>query len=380
MDNLHAFGFDAFLSIIERNPGATSHVALWQRRLGVPLVSLFRAMGVLWECAQVDWYPCESGFEGSCRRRVVANTSNVNNPFLALPCGHEQTTQDPTPLGKSDVFTLAFSREAFIRELRGALDIAGEFLPLTAPFPRVYSIGTLRGRPVFLALLAGNSAFETWLAAQTNAFVLIPTGRRVTDAVHELCSTGRSTELVVLRRILGASKKGLIARWPVKIDEKSAMSRASTIARQGPVQCVVYSHNGRQELTSTELRNLVADPSQYDLFLDLTDLGEGGRHRANKRNSAGKAESVLLSRNEALALVELVQAGRSLEPRDFRSVVVSHVVKLVERARNKIDIKHGRYTWRAIKTQRGTKAFRFQPPATMKWLVVVELERRRDAK
>ncbi|HMA93245.1 MAG TPA: hypothetical protein VKP30_11200, partial [Polyangiaceae bacterium] len=258
------------------------------------------------------------------------------------------------------------------RELRKAFGISGEFQPHAAPFPRVAPIGTLQGRPVFLALLAGSRLFETWLAGLSSGYVIMPTASGLSDPTKRLWP-GRSTELIVLRQALTVSEKGFAANWPVESHEGPAPGRTSGVVTREPAAYVAYSERGYEVLTAVERRERLSELSQYDLFLDTTEVAEQGRYRAGKRDVDGTVESVLLPLNEAAVLVELVQAPGPLESRQFRSVLVSHVEKLVERARSKIDVRLGRYNWRSIQTIRATKAYQFRPPPNMKWLVLVEL-------
>ncbi|HMA95119.1 MAG TPA: hypothetical protein VKP30_20655, partial [Polyangiaceae bacterium] len=196
--DLDAFGFDAFLDILEREPRATMHIGLWQARLGVPLVTLLRAAGILWECARVDWYPCLSGFDNSCRQQIIKNPDSATHPYLAV-CSHTRTGMR-TALAESDLYTLSLSRGGLTRELRRVFGISGEFQPHAAPFPEVTPIGTLRGRPVFLALLEGGCPFESWLAGLGSSYVMVPTDRNLTDMAKRQCAPDRPTELIVLRQ------------------------------------------------------------------------------------------------------------------------------------------------------------------------------------
>lgn len=371
MSDFDAFGFDALLDILERDPRATMHIGLWQTRLGVPLVTLLRATGILWECARVDWYPCLCGFDNSCRQQIVKNPDSATHPYLGV-CSHTRTGMR-TALAESDLYTLSLSRDGLTRELRKVFGISGEFQPHAAPFPEVTRIGTLRGRPVFLALLEGGCPFESWLAGLGSSYVMVPTDRNLTDMAKRQCAPDRPTELIVLRQSLSATETGFVANWPLELGDGLAPGRASGVVTREPDTYLAYSDRGYEVLTAAERRERLSELSQYDLFLDTTEVAEQGRYRASKKDIDGKVESVLLPLNEAAVLVELVQASGPLESRQFRSVLVSHVEKLVERARSKIDVRLGRYHWRSIQTIRATKAYQFRPPPSMKWLVLVEL-------
>lgn len=73
--------------------------------------------------------------------------------------------------------------------------------------------------------------------------------------------------------------------------------------------------------------------------------------------------------------MELITTGRSLRAGDFKTVAVNAVDKVVEHARRKLDVRLGRYEWRAIHTLKGAtpeaKRWQFRGEAPGRWAVIV---------
>ena len=377
MSEANAFGLGALLDILEREPHLTMHVALWQMRLGASLVSLLRGRGILRECDRVDWYPCLSGLDKKCRCKTLPGRQSPNHPAVSR-CGRASDTCRPTPLTESDLYTLTISRDALVRELCHAFGVTGGVMAGDAGFAEVHRIGTLQERPVFLACVPATTGFEFWLVSRGQAFVMVPIGSGLSDVTRAHCAKGRPTELISLEMVLEVNDNGLFAKWPLEPDDEppSRPSHSVPVLRETPAYLAIEA-KGRREITSTEYLALSSSPVGYDLFLDMIGVTKGGGCRASKKTPDGAVIPVILSRAEAVVIVELVLAVHSMRPGEFRSVAAIHVVKILERARHKLDICFGRYEWRAIQTLRanngGAKAFQFRPPAGMNWLVVTEL-------
>jgi hypothetical protein len=118
---------------------------------------------------------------------------------------------------------------------------------------------------------------------------------------------------------------------------------------------------------------LVARAAELDLFIDTTITVDGGGHRGVRRDDRGVAEEAALTKHEAAALVELISTRKALRAGDFASVGVNAIDKVVERARSKVDVKQGRYKWRAIHTLAAdtpeAKRWQFNPPSEMRFAI-----------
>jgi hypothetical protein len=77
---------------------------------------------------------------------------------------------------------------------------------------------------------------------------------------------------------------------------------------------------------------------------------------------------------QAAALIELIERGTALRPKELRSVDVFRADKLIEKARLAVDVNLSRCAWRAFHTLRGSdreaKRYQFQPPPGFRFAVI----------
>ena len=241
-----------------------------------------------------------------------------------------------------------------------------------AGFPEVTAIGQLGERPVFFARQPGLPGFAAWLQSLPTALVLVPTARSLPAGLTLRFSPGNAVELRPLDTELHLDGYAFVAAaaGPL-LTFKDSMRASYEVA--GAV-CEVVDQDGRRSLSAAGYVALVADTSQFDLFLDTTVAVEGGGHRGSRRLPDGTVEEVVLTKHEAAAIIELVTTGRALRAGDFKTVTVNAVDKVVERARRKLDVRLGRYEWRAIHTLAGAtpeaKRWQFRGAGVGRWAVV----------
>jgi hypothetical protein len=269
---------------------------------------------------------------------------------------------------------LGLSRETLTHRLRQALGVSGPVEQADAGFPETRLVGRLANREVYLALAPGIPGFEAWLAERRCAYVLVPVGKWLSSTTKDRFAAGNATELVILDETLDLVDGAFVVKRPIASEYPPRDSGVRLIASAESVVCVVHDNDGRRELTAGQYRDLLESVDEYDLFLDMTTVTTGGGYRGRRRDLDGAATDVVLTRNEAAVVVELAAAGRALRPGEFKSVTASHVDKLIERARRKIDVQLGRYQWRAIHTIKGSvpeaKTFMFQAASELRWGVV----------
>ena len=111
----------------------------------------------------------------------------------------------------------------------------------------------------------------------------------------------------------------------------------------------------------------------------MTSGTERGGYPVHVPGAKSKRRTVSLPARQAQTIVELIRAaGRPLranEIRCLRESGVSDAQRLVEIARQAVDVRLGRYQWRAFHTVRGAtpdaKAYAFRPPSDYEFAVVL---------
>lgn len=355
-------GLGELFELLECDPAPAFHIAAWRRLLGDTLANQLVVAGILVRMHQETWYPCERSDGSRCRLRVVDNPDQSSDyPFIAT-CPYLCGGCRPIPLVASDLVKRAFLREAFVREVRRAFGVTGQMDFGYVGYSDVIRIGDLKGRPAYLAFAPGHADFDEWIARQGRAYVMVPVGRWMSPATFERCAPGREVELIVLREALEFGEQGLVANWPKGLESR------------GPV-CVMHDMAGLHELTARQYREVVARVAMYDLFVDMTAAVDGGGYRGVRKNPDGTTDDVVLTKLEAAVIFELASTGRPLRAGEIKGVDVEDVEQLIERARRKVDVRLGRYKWRALHTLAGgrqkPKRWRFVPSSNLQWCVVV---------
>lgn len=129
--------------------------------------------------------------------------------------------------------------------------------------------------------------------------------------------------------------------------------------------CSVVTQEGKGFLKEHEYRALFETRRDYDMFID------GFTRRVWKRTGAGKSVEEKLTPSELEVLVAYIRSGKARRPARFNSTI-----KVFETARRKVDVKTGRYIWRAFTTHRtpanpSMKQYQFAPPAGFKFCLIL---------
>jgi hypothetical protein len=370
LDVARAAPLEEFLALVEQAKSPTLHVPDWHARIGAELTVVLARLGVLVAAEPATWFACGGPWGDGCPRRVVDNRGCASHPFVAV-CGRDDGGCVEVLLRADEREVLTLSLDGLVRQLRRSLGVGGA-VERDAGFPDTRRIGERAGRPVFLALSPALPGFDAWLAARGDALVLAPVGRGVPSALRDRFASGQRVELVTLRDVLRVDADALVGTIPVRILQVREPAGAPYGTR--PTVCVVIDHDGQRTLTADEYRALVARARDLDLFVDTTVTVDGGAHRGLRRDDDGGVDETPLTKHEAAAIVELISTRKALRAGDFATVAVNAVDKVVERARSKIDVKQGRYKWRAIHTLAAdtpeAKRWQFNPPPELQYAVV----------
>jgi hypothetical protein len=363
------------LRLIEQAKSPTMLASQWRVRIGAELTTSLVRLGVLVEKEPPSSHPCEGPWGDGCPRRVVENHGCTSHPFVAV-CGRGDGSCPEILLRAEDRETLALSVDGMVRVLRRALGISGAIERDDAGFPDARRIGERGGRAVFLVLLPAFPGFEAWLAGRGDALVVVPFGGGLATAARDRFGVGQRVGLVLLRDVLrleGGTIVGALPEPVLVLREPPGVPYGS----RSPT-CIVIDNDGRRALDAAEYLALVARARELDLFVDTTVTVDGGAHRGLRRDDDGVVQEAALTKHEAAAIVELISTRKALRAGDFGSLSLNAIDKVVERARSKIDVKQGRYKWRAIHTLAAdtpeAKRWQFNPPPGFDFAAIFPLD------
>jgi hypothetical protein len=359
------------LRLMEQAKSPTMLASQWRERIGAELTPLLVRLGVLVEQEPLPSHPCGGPWGDGCPRRVLENHGGASHPFVAV-CGRGDGSCREILLRAEDREALAISVDGVVRVVRRALGIGGAIERDDAGFPDARRIGERGGRAVFLVLSPAFPGFEAWLAARGDALVLVPFGIGVATAVRDRFGAGQRVELAVLRDVLRLEGGAIVGAPPEPILALRE-PRGVPYGSLSPT-CIVIDNDGKRALDAAEYRALVARARELDLFVDTTVTVDGGAHRGLRRDDDGVVREAALTKHEAAAIVELISTRKALRAGDFASLSLNAIDKVVERARSKIDVKQGRYRWRAIHTLAAdtpeAKRWQFNPPRELRFAIV----------
>ncbi len=363
---------DELLRLVEQAKAPTLLASQWRERIGAEVTAPLVRLGVLVEKEPLPSHPCGGPWGDGCPRRVVTNHGCASHPFVAV-CGRDDGACPEVLLRPEDRDTLQLSVDGLVRVLRRVLGVGGAVEQSDAGFPDTRRIGDWAGRAVFLALSPAFPGFEAWLAARGDALVVVPFGLGLPTGARDRFGAGQRVEIVLLRDVLRFEGDAILGALPEPLLSLREPTGPAYAVRS--VMCVVVDHDGRRALTADEYAALVARAAELDLFIDTTITVDGGGHRGLRRDQSGVVEEAALTKHEAAALVELISRRKALRAGDFATLSVHAVDKVIERARSKVDVKQGRYKWRAIHTLAAdtpeAKRWQFNPGPSLRFAVAM---------
>ncbi len=155
--------------------------------------------------------------------------------------------------------------------------------------------------------------------------------------------------------------------------------RAWPVESQHPPKpfCAILEGTARRNLSQPEYHALIA-VGAYDLLIDKTITVAGGLYRCFGRRE-GQSWEARLSASELAVVVQLITSGRAMRPDEFRlqsgRQTLASRIRLIERARSKIDVDLGHRQWRLIQTLSADtardKRYFFNPPPGFRCAILV---------
>jgi hypothetical protein len=278
-----------------------------------------------------------------------------------------------------DVAEYGTSHEQFARTLRHLLRLEGPFQLLDDPYWDTVLLGTLRGQgdpyDVFLCVMTWHRTLNQLLAERMavprRTIVLVPTSNGVSlDIVHRHIPGGRVV-LGFLADVVAVGHEGLIL-------DPGFDHLLHPVGTAPAPFCMLFDAERNRLLTLEQYEAFIKRADEFDLFLDATFPRAGKRYVGGKRDERGVYIPVALSRNEALAFVELVSRAavtRASGLACLRAARVATPVRVVEIARKKLDLKLGhRYKWRSLHavgdTHGDDRSYLFKPPAGLRYAIL----------
>lgn len=371
-----------FLELLHRGAcpaGLTSH---FPARIGRVTFDALVAAGILPRGDPAEWYPCPGGGE-ECPRRIVENPGDDEHPFVAVPGAG--VCCKAVPLREEDLAQHTTSIPNLVRALREVFGLHGGFDLDDELFPCTVRIGQTGGdglaRDVLLATWPTHSGFEAFLRSRrTNArgtLVLAPARSRWLRAdIDALHGPGERVELAFLEDLVEVRDGRLQRRRPAP----PMVREPTTIYGEPPPPfCMLVAHDGRRPIGEEEYRTVVARADGLDLFIDTMTKVEAGRYRASRRDTQGSSEETALTFQQAHALIELVERRKGLRAAELSALsAYGSPEKQVEAARRAVDVKLGRYQWRALHLLKGDEReanrYLFNPPEGFRFAVVRPLD------
>jgi hypothetical protein len=373
----------AFFRLIQRSFDLRRHATLLSREIGAETFDVLIRSGVLEHDDPADWYPCP-GLEGdNCPMRVVPNPGHPTHAYIAV-CGNSPPRCQDVYLNEEDLVQVRLSQPGTIRMLRSLFKIKGDFTLKDEVFPGVLSLGDTAWsghRDVFLATDAASRAFPSFLTMRrqirgSSSLILAPSRRWIEKSLIDQHDAGERVEIAFLEDTLSIRNGEVVINPPIV---SADVVRELPAPYRSPAElfCRVIDQDGERLLTEAERRELQARASELDLFIDMISPLQTGRYRATRRNTDGTVEEVTLTGSHAAVLTELISKRKPLAARQLNMVDVFHPDKAVELARSKVDVKLGRYQWRAFHTlpaiTKEAKRFVFNPPADLCFTVLLPL-------
>ncbi|MHB1587411.1 MAG: hypothetical protein ACYCRH_03400 [Acidiferrobacteraceae bacterium] len=151
--------------------------------------------------------------------------------------------------------------------------------------------------------------------------------------------------------------------------------RAEVLTLRHPeYYCQALTAAGLQDLGKPEYEGLVRTRGDYGLFID------GMTREVFCTQVSGGVRFTKLTPKEFGLMREYLLAGRPLRPRGTevgsRCLSDAAAIKLFEKARGKVDVRLGRYQYRAFRlhkdaTEQGLKAYEFSPPPSLRYCLIL---------
>lgn len=224
-----------------------------------------------------------------------------------------------------------------------------------------------RCRRALADLLADEvSEQSVWRFADDGAFTRASVKRlqqHLVSVERKICHAANQSES--LTRSASAGRRYRAASGNAKTSSASAYA------------VVTGSDRHQSRLSKKQYEALVRERKKYDFLID------GLAHKCFKRTSPAKPHSeAKLTVSEFALLRAYILSGRRHRPIEFRwndaSPDEMSAIRLFNAARRKADIREGSGSFTLFRTHQGRSAnlrtFEFDPPSTVRWLLIAEPE------
>jgi hypothetical protein len=139
-------------------------------------------------------------------------------------------------------------------------------------------------------------------------------------------------------------------------------------AKASQYHCRTVTHEGAKQLTKKQYEKLISEKKFYDIFIDGFTKEITHKGKAHSKLTAAEFEIICEYIESKTALRPYSTKTGNARPRDA-------AIKLFENARSKVDIKLGRYKYRAFQLHKVTdpkmKSFQFAPPEDMTYCLII---------
>lgn len=361
-----------FLRALQGSPFPEGTVRVLSKRFGTNTVQALINAKILERAGLRNQHNCADGTFG-CSHEVVENPGDVAFPFVAVAMNDNGCR--PVRLKPEDLI-------AWKTSLRGLCIFLSQIFRVQGPpnlnkevFPWAFRLGR--------ALWEGIER-EVVLCTNFNGELSVPylTARRTSG--HPTLVLGHART-----RYMPPDLEARFASGPVRIlfledvltviDDRISLRRSLSQEKPAPHAdpadyCVRVTPDIAEQIDESTYRATVARAEDYDLFLDLLSTLAGGRHRACRRDASGFHDSALTVQ-QAWAYAELMERRRPMRAGELSALnSFGSPEKQVEAARRVLDVKNGRYEWRATKLLRGddrqANRYLFQPPEGLRWVLL----------
>ena len=140
------------------------------------------------------------------------------------------------------------------------------------------------------------------------------------------------------------------------------------------VYCRVITREGTRSVAKAQYEKLVETRNGYDMFID------GMTREASCRHDKQKPRAEKLTPKELAILSDFIQAAKPMRPYNTKTgngcASSSSAYRLFEEARKKVDVKLGRYGYRAFRlhknaSDRKLNAHEFAPPEDLNYCLIL---------
>ncbi len=345
----------------------------WRSILGDDRVDTLLRLGILSRRAVAEHYVCGNG-DGMCTREIERVHGRPGTPWGAF-CREDPPQCLPTFLTDAQVEEYQMRHEVLVEALRSAIGVQGPGREM--PALESTHMGTLLvGREAVEAFLClgFRPAIRALLAERPEhgrrSVVFLPTGRLSTPELTSRYAIGGSVVLGFLEDVLEIENGRIVPN-------AQFATLVSRPAKEAGPYCFLQTHEGRRGISEAEADAIVANRDQYDMFVDAVHVHARGKYAVGKRNEKGVVEVALISRARAFALVELVELGVPVDPRNlaaFQNESVESPIRMIQRARESVDVRDST-GWHAFHAVTGEgvalQRYVFRPRAGMTYAILI---------